>query len=634
MSIVSATDVRKAYGERVVLSSVSFTISAGERVGVVGRNGAGKSTFARILAGREEADSGTVATRRDATVVCLDQVPKFEGNPTAIESVESGLAEWKTAFARYEALSGQLAAGDGDQDALLEEQAALGDAIERLGGWDMGHVAQAMLSHVGITRIDGRVRTMSGGEQRRVALAKALIARPDLLVMDEPTNHLDADTIEWLETFLVEEYGRALLLITHDRYLLDRVAQRTVEIADGEAFSYDGGYELYLEQKAERAALAQRTEQNRQNFLRTELDWLRRQPKARGTKQKARIERAETAIGMKKPVKEQTADLRVDVARTGKTILEARDLSVAIGGQTLVNGLTLYLTEGERLGVIGRNGTGKTTLLRALLGQLGPEAGTVTIGRNTKIAYFDQMRTDLKDDETIFDNVMGDQTFVKFGDEVIQPYSYLGRFAFDKYQLRQTVGSLSGGERARVALARLLRQSANLFVLDEPTNDLDVATLAAMESMLVDYGLTALIVTHDRWFLDRVATSILAFESGDVTQYQGNYSTFRRLRQARLADKAAATTVEAPAPKSPQPKPVAAKPKKLSFKERKELEGLPAAIELAESQVAALTEQLADPAIYRDGADKSVKLTKELEAARAEAEQLTERWMELEERDA
>jgi ATP-binding cassette subfamily F protein uup len=353
-------------------------------------------------------------------------------------------------------------------------------------------------------------------------------------------------------------------------------------------------------------------------------------PKARTTKQKARIERAESARDAPKPKQEKTVTLELDVTRAGKTLLELRELRVDMVGRRLIDHLSLFVVQGDRIGIVGPNGAGKTTLLRAILGQQEPTSGTVSIGKNTKVAYFDQKRSGLDDSKSIWDNVTGDQSRIELGGEVIDPRSYLERFAFDPHKQRQPVGSLSGGERARVALARLLRQSANLVLFDEPTNDLDTATLGAVEGMLLDFGVTALIVTHDRYFLDRVATSILAFEGdGLVVHYPGNYDTFRRLRaEAREARKATQKAEAASLPKATSQKPPAKK-QALSKAEERELTALPDKIDAAEQQVSALTTKLGDPATYAGGSDVAA-LNRELEAARAEAERLTARWEELE----
>ncbi|MGC4092523.1 MAG: ABC-F family ATP-binding cassette domain-containing protein [Polyangiaceae bacterium] len=473
MSIVQTQAVHKAYGPRVVLGAVDVAIQKDERVGVVGRNGAGKSTLARILAGVEQADSGSVTRMRGARIEYLSQTPTFDGDPTALDALLDALAGWRSAVARHEAATQLLTLGQGDQKVLLEEQHVAGEEVERLGGWQVQHRAHALLGHLGVSRVDGKVASMSGGEQRRVALARLLIARPELAILDEPTNHLDAETVEWLENYLIEEHQGAVLLITHDRYLLDRVAERTLEVVQGNVFSYAGGYELYLEQKAEREELAARTEQNRQNFLRRELEWLRRQPKARGTKQKARIERAEAAKGAIAPREQAAAKFSLETSRSGKTILEARQLTLELGGKELISGLDLFLTQGEIIGVVGRNGAGKTTLLRAVVGDLPVKSGSLTVGQNTKIGYFDQKRSGLDDEKSVFDNVAGDDGKLE-GGRAVEPRVYLEQFGFDSGQQRQPVGSLSGGERARVALARLLRRVMNLPLLDEPTNDSNV----------------------------------------------------------------------------------------------------------------------------------------------------------------
>jgi ATP-binding cassette subfamily F protein uup len=469
---------------------------------------------------------------------------------------------------------------------------------------------------------------MSGGEQRRVALARLLVSAPDLAVLDEPTNHLDAGTIEWLEKYLVDEYPGALVLITHDRYLLDHVATRTLEVEAGEVYDYDGGYERYLEQKAERQAHAARTEQNRQNFLRTELEWLRRQPKARTTKQAARVERAEAALAAKGPKAEKAASFDLDRLASGKTILELRGLGAKVGERLLFSGLDLFLREGERVGVVGANGTGKTTLLRVLLGQLPAAEGTVAVGQNTRIVYLDQQRSGLDDEKSVLDNVMGEQSTLSLGGQTVEPRSYLERFAFDRNKQRQPVGSLSGGERARVALARMLRQSANLVVMDEPTNDLDVATLGALESMLVDYSVTALVVTHDRYFLDRVATAILSFEGdGRVLLYPGNYETFRRLRaEAQAGVEAEARAAPSRTPET-RPKPTK---KGLTGTQKRELDALPESIEKVELRIAEINALLGDPSTYAGGGKEIPKLQAELVTQRAEVDRLMARWEELE----
>ena len=634
MPVLDAQRLSKSFGERPLLKDATLTIVSGERVGLVGKNGTGKSTLARMLAGLEPLDGGEIALRRGAAVRYLAQAPSFDPTCTPRELVSEGLASWARAKARYDEL-GELLTHD-PKPELLEEHAELAHEIEHHGGWQRDHEVDSMLGHVGIfPRRDQAVGSMSGGEKRRVALAQILIARPALAILDEPTNHLDVGTIDWLERYLLEEHPGALLLVTHDRYLLDRVCTRTLELERGVLTSYDGGYETYLEAKATRAAHEDRTEANRQNFLRRELEWLARQPKARSTKQKARIDRAEAAKSTKAPVAEQRVALALEETRSGKTVLELEHLRLDLGGRTLVQDLTLYLPQGERVGIVGANGTGKTTLLRAIAGELAPTGGRLTVGQNTKIAYFDQERSGLDLDKSIFDNI-GDQGRFEVAGQVLDTRSYLERFLFDGHEQRKAVGALSGGERARVALAKVLRTATNLVLLDEPTNDLDVATLGALEEMLLDFDGAALVVTHDRWFLDRVATSILVFEGdGRVVRYPGNYETYRRL--AAAAQKASAENAPPRAApsldkKSAAPKPI--KPKGLSYAERLELEKLPDRIEAEESRVRALELRISDPEFYRSEPAEVQHTLAELEGARAESTALLARWEALETRSA
>ncbi len=631
MTILGARGLRRTYGTRDVLRDATLSVGEGERVGLVGRNGSGKSTLAKILAGIESADAGEVVRRTNLRMGYLTQTPELPAGARAIDVVLAGLVPWQAAVALHTELSAKLERGEGDQASLLERQAAAAAKVELLGGWSMRHEAETILDHVGIRDPEAIVDPMSGGERRRVALAQILVASPELAILDEPTNHLDVEAVQWLENWLVERHTGALILITHDRYLLDRVVTRTLEVDDGEVFSYEGGWGMYLEAKAERMAHAERVESNRRNFLRRELDWLRRSPQARTTKQKARIDRAQAAIAQAPMRVERTATIAMDAARSGNMIIEAESIAVDIAGRRLVSDFTLRLSEGERIGIVGNNGCGKTSLLRVLTAVVPPSAGVLRHGKNTRIAYLDQERSGLRDDLTVFENVAGDRGPIELGGETYDTRTYLERFLFSPQDQRQKVSTLSGGERARVALARLLRDGANVIVLDEPTNDLDVMTLGALEEALIDYRGTLLVVTHDRWFLDRVATSILAFEDGRVTQYQGGWSDWSERRAEALADaaRAAAARKVAAAPV------VVAKPvarKGLSFTERHELDGLLEKVDAAEQQVGALEAEMCSEGFYaRPQADQAALLAK-LEAARGVAAKLVARWTELEER--
>jgi ATP-binding cassette subfamily F protein uup len=654
MVLLAAHALAKAYGPQVLFTDVEVTVSGGDRVGLLGVNGAGKSTLLKCLGGLEPADGGTIERQRGANILFLEQEPDLPAEVTARAWVEGGLAAWATAKARHEAIGAALATGANDA-ALIDELAHLGEELERLGGWSRDHEVDEVLQKLGIRKPDQAIGTMSGGERRRVALARILVARPHLAILDEPTNHLDADVIAWLETFLVERFPGAVLMVTHDRYVLDAVCNRILELDRGVVNEYSGNYADYLEARAEADAHEARVEANRQNFLRREVAWLRRGAKARTTKQKARIQRAQEALAIDAPKERGRVVLEADASRLGGTILDVEGAVFAMGARTLNAPITLRLTRGERIGIVGPNGLGKTTLLKAVAGEGGPLAGKITLGAQTKIAYFDQARADLPNEWTIFDAVAGMEGSevlgggrVTIGGETLSMRAYLERFLFEGSKLRQKVGSLSGGERARVALAKALRDGANVLLLDEPTNDLDVTTLEALESLLVTWPGCALVVSHDRAFLDAVATGILAFE-GDgvapakVTLYQGNYETYQALKaeaeaaraeQARPASKAppppTKTDAGAGSAEAARTASGAAKKTKLTWNEERELEGIMDAIGAAEDRVAAIEAELAKPETFTDDGTKARALTADLERARAEAERLTARWEELE----
>ncbi len=639
MSVLDARDLKKSYGNKILLDGVSLTIEDGERVGLVGRNGCGKTTMARILAEEEPHDGGTLARRRGARVGYLAQVPTLDGDRTAWDIACGGLDRWNEQKRLYDDATLTIEGGD-HADRWLEQQATALAAIDHLGGWDPHHRVRALLGHLGVTDLDRPIRTMSGGEARRVALARLLVEEPDLAILDEPTNHLDADTVEWLEEYLLDTYTGAILFVTHDRYFLDRIVTRTLELAHGELHSYDGGYEAYLTAKAERAEHEARSEHNRKQFVKSELEWLRRTPSARTGKQKARIQRAETAIADKGPNKDASVTLAMDATRTGRTIVECHHLHIELGGRVLIDDFTMMLTKGERVGIVGANGAGKSTLLRALLSELTPTSGEVVRGQTTKVAYLDQARSGLELEKSVIDNVGGGRLRVELGGEVIDVRGWLEDMLFDSHQQRQPVGSLSGGERARVLVARMLLTPSSLLVLDEPTNDLDTTTLSALETMLTKFDGTAIVVTHDRYFLDRVATAIVAFEGdGRVVRYAGNYSMYRALRadrerQAResKSSKDSGKRVSmAPAPVAPStPAPPPKKKSTLTYGERIELEGLLPSIAEAEAQLAKLDAEANDPELFTTRREEAPKKLAALEHQRATVAKLYSRWEELE----
>jgi ABC transport system ATP-binding/permease protein len=638
MSLLSAHDIEKSYGAHRVLASVTATISPGERVGLVGNNGSGKTTLVRVLAKVDAPDVGVVMQRRGSRIGYLPQLPQLDESLTAIEAASRGLERWQTVRHEHELVSRRLdaegaALGAEARQQLLDRQAELAQQIELMGGWDQEHRANAILQQLHVHDVNAKVATMSGGERRRVALSALLVSEPDVLILDEPTNHLDTDSIDWLEQYLEDSYKGALLVITHDRYFLDRVVQRTWELNAGTVQSYQGGWEAYLTAKAERESQEARTEANRQNFLRTELEWLRRQPKARGTKQKARISRAEDAIGTAAPKVARAVQLEVGSRRQGSEVLVLEGVSVKRGERTLIRNLDLIVTPGQRIGVLGPNGSGKTSLFQTITQQVPPSEGVARLGKNTRIGYFAQTRTELDESLSVAENVADKRTMLTLAGREISIYSYLERFLFRGEEIRKKVAVLSGGERARVALAKLLLSPANLLLLDEPTNDLDIMTMGSLEQMLCEFPGSVMVVSHDRYFLDRVATSILAFE-GDakVGHYEGDYSSYSRLRaeRARLASGSARAEPPPAAPPAAEPAAARGKAVKLSYKETRELAEIEQTILDAEAEVTRLEQELGDPGLYRRDAARAGQLNVELAAARERVSKLMDRWQELE----
>ncbi|HEX2091221.1 MAG TPA: ABC-F family ATP-binding cassette domain-containing protein, partial [Longimicrobiaceae bacterium] len=545
--VLTVQDLHKSFGPRIVFDGVSFAVDEGEKVGFVGVNGSGKSTLFRIVAGVEGHEGGTLAFQRGIRVGYLSQEPEFAEGDTILRAVASGKPELLEAISAYHEISGKLSRREGGVERLLARQGEVSARIEALGGWDYEHRMEAILTRLGVDRWERAVAGLSGGEQKRVALARVLLQQPELLLLDEPTNHLDADTVLWLEQHL-QEYPGAVMLITHDRYFLDRIVTRMIEVSTGELTPYPGGYTEYLEARAERMERTAVEEDKRRKLIEKELAWVRRSPSARTGKQQARINRLDT---LQKEQAEKRLPTRGAVEITGgavphlgRTVLNLHGISKRFGDRILIRDFSTILQAGERIGIIGPNGAGKTTLLRIILGEEAPDAGEVEIGKNTRIAYFDQRREELDPNATVYESVSG-QDWVTVGGERTHLRSYLETFLFSPAQQRQPVRSLSGGERNRVLLARLFLQDANLLILDEPTNDLDLITLQVLESVLADYPGCVLLVTHDRFFLDKIATGLIVFEgNGVLHRHAGGYDLYRRLKEQREAEEAARRPAE------------------------------------------------------------------------------------------
>ena len=650
-AILTAQEVEKSFGEHRVLRGVSFAVQDGDRIALVGLNGSGKSTLMRLLVGPQvdahaddkreaEPDSGLITRRRGLHLEYVPQEPRLPMDASVQDALRGGLRKHTAALSELETLNAQLSDTEGRaREAALTRQAELHERIAQLGGWDVEHEIRGIAAALDLPPLAAIIGNLSIGERRRVALAAALLAQPELLMLDEPTNHLDARTVEWLENRLCTQPG-ALVLVTHDRYFLDRVATRIFELDRGKLYTYEGNYRRFLEKQAERLDSEAQRERERAMFVRREIDWIRRGPPARTTKQKARIDRFNDAVENKpknedKPAFDRRLVLRLPTGgRLGKTILELRGLSKSIAGKRLFSNLTLMLKPGDRIGIIGGNGAGKTTLVRTILGELPPDSGEVIRGLNTRIAFLDQGRADLDDSRSVLQEVAGDSDSVFLEDGPIHVRTFLRMLLFDDRFVDAKVGTLSGGERNRVQLAKLLRQGGNLLVLDEPTNDLDLLTLSVLEEALTEFPGCVLVVSHDRWFLDHVATGILAFSGdGQVTFYEGNYSDYLERREKPVTAGADEKPQEKGPPRAAAPetsKPAAKATRRLTYAEQIELSGIEDKITQAEALVTTLQEGMNDPALYRERAAEVPALLAQLESARAEVERLYSRWQELE----
>jgi ATP-binding cassette subfamily F protein uup len=612
-AIASASELVVRYGHQTILDGATIAIQDGDRVGLLGRNGAGKSTFLRIAAGDFAPDSGSFVTRRDLVTGYLPQRFELNESATVMENILEGARVVLDLIEEYENTP-----PEGNRSAELLDQ------ITHADGWALEQRAGSLINHLHAPDAERIVGTLSGGERRRVALCRALLAKPDFLILDEPTNHLDTEAIEWLEDFL-SRYTGTCLFVTHDRYFLDRVSTRIIELARGTFTSYQGNYTDYLLTRAERQASEESQEHKRQRFLKRELDWVRRAPKARGTKAKDRMDRYFETAAQEAPEQELDVELIIPPApKLGNRVIELRGLGVDLGGRTLIDNLDLELAPGERLGIVGRNGQGKSTLLKVILGKLEPTRGTVEIGQRTEINDIDQDRLALDDTKSIFEEVGEGREDVKLGDETIGLRAYLKRFLFTDERINTRIELLSGGERSRVLLAKILKRGGNVLILDEPTNDLDLGTLRLLEEAVAGFKGSVIVVSHDRYFLNRVCTHILAFEGDAQIRYHvGNYDTYL---ERRAADKVPVNKQTAPAAKGAKRD----RPRKLTWNEERELGGIEAVILTAEEEVARLSAVFGAPDFHETHADNWQAIEAELAAAKAKVAALYSRWEVLE----
>ncbi|MEI7771420.1 MAG: ABC-F family ATP-binding cassette domain-containing protein [Chloroflexales bacterium] len=627
MNLLSIESISKQYAERPLFQDVTFGMSRGERLGVIGVNGSGKSTLLRIVAGIEPPDSGRVVVTGGVHVAYLPQAPLLPEEKTVLEAVFAGESPTIRLLRAYEQASAQLA-DQPDNASLLARLSALTPQMDALGAWDAEASAHTIITELGLAEYANTpISMLSGGQRKRVAMARALVDQPDLLILDEPTNHIDTDTIDWMEAYLSRSTC-ALLLVTHDRYFLDRLVGRMIELDRGRLSSYTGNYASFLEQKAERIVREAAVEEARQNLIRRELAWLRRGAQARTTKQKAHVERAQALVEQRPDAAQGSVEIDLGTSRRiGKRVLELHGVSKAYGDRVLVDRFSLELKADDRLGIIGPNGSGKSTLLNLIAGRVQPDRGEIRVGETIHMAYYDQESTGLNPDQRVVDYIREVAELVRGRDgALVAATQMLERFLFTPEMQWATIATLSGGERRRLNLLRQLIHSPNLLILDEPTNDLDLQTLGVLEDYLDDFSGAVITVSHDRYFLDRVVGRIFAFEGkGRIVEYPGNYSVYCEHRARKAAVKIAVSVKAKPAhPVSPAAAP--AGPRKLSSKERRELDGLEKRIADLEATRESIGLQL--NSVGSDHVRYS-KLAVELSQVEASIEVSFTRWAEL-----
>ncbi len=520
-----------------VLKDISLAFFEGAKIGIVGLNGSGKSSFLKIVGGIDKEFSGDMTFRPNLTIGYLEQEPRLDATKTVKENIMEGCKEAATLLADFEAVSAKLGEdiSPEEMEKLIDKQAVLQDKIDAINAWDLDRTLDIAMDALRCPPGDSDVSKLSGGEKRRVALCKLLLEKPELLLLDEPTNHLDAESVAWLERHL-SEYPGAVVCITHDRYFLDNVAKWILELDRGHGVPWEGNYSSWLEQKKARLQLEEKAESKRQKTLARELEWIQQSPRARQAKSKARIKAYEDLLSAEQEKKVEDLEIYIPPGRRlGDLVIEASGVSKAFGDRLLFDGLEFSLPKGGIVGVIGPNGAGKTTLFRLITGQDKPDAGTFRVGETVNLCYVDQSRDALNDKASVFEEISGGSDLILLGTKEVNSRAYVARFNFAGADQQKLVGALSGGERNRVHLAKMLRAGGNVILLDEPTNDLDVNTLRALEEALVNFAGCAVVISHDRWFLDRIATHILAFEGDSkVVWFEGNYQEYEQDRKRRL----------------------------------------------------------------------------------------------------
>jgi ATP-binding cassette subfamily F protein uup len=637
MPYITLDNASLAYGHHALLDHASFQLDAGERVGLIGRNGAGKSSLLKVIAGTSKLDDGTVWRDPGARVVYVPQEPELDATHTVFEAVSEGLGNLQQTIVDYHQVTHDMGMPDADIDALMTRMQALQHDLDAHNGWAAQSRVEAVLSRLNLDA-DALISTLSGGWRKRVALGRALVAEPEVLLLDEPTNHLDLSAIEWLEDLLLGFNG-SVLFITHDRRFLDRLATRITELDRGKLTDFTGNFTQYQAKKEELLAVEETHAAKFDKFLAQEEVWIRQGIKARRTRNEGRVRRLESLRLERAARRERQGNVKLNVdagERSGKLIAELENVSKAYGDKVLIKDFSTRILRGDKIGLLGPNGIGKTTLLKLILGEIEADSGHIERGSKQSVAYFDQMREQLNEEATLADTISPGSDFVEIGNERKHVISYLEDFLFPPQRSRSPVKSLSGGERNRLLLARLFARPANILVLDEPTNDLDIDTLELLENLLQDFNGTLFLVSHDRAFLENTVTQVIAFEgNGKLTEFGGGYDDWQRYTQKRIEDekatnnaqqaKAKQSAVSANANQSVS-KPAASK---LSFKEQKELEELPLAIDKLENEQASINAELIKPENYSNAALIKTLQTR-LDEITAEIENKITRWDALE----
>jgi ATP-binding cassette ChvD family protein len=539
--IYSMIGVSKSYDQKTVIKDISLSYFYGAKIGVIGLNGSGKSTLLRIIAGVDREFRGEIVANPAYTIGYLEQEPQLDPDATVREVVEESVKEVVALLAEFEQINAKFAEpmDDDAMNALLERQGTVQEKLDQMGGWDLDSRLEMAMDALRCPPPDMKTAVLSGGEKRRVALCRLLLKKPDILLLDEPTNHLDAETVAWLEHHLVQ-YEGTVIAVTHDRYFLDNVAGWILELDRGEGIPWKGNYSGWLEQKKERLRKEEKQESDRQKTLQRELEWIRESPRARQAKSKARIASYETMLAEDAGRREQDLQIYIPAGpRLGNVVIESSGLRKSFDEKILFDNVTFSIPAGATVGIIGPNGAGKTTLFKMITGQEKPDAGTLRVGETVKLTYVDQMREKLSPDKSVWELISDGQDIIKLGRQEVSSRSYIARYAITGSDQQKKVGTLSGGERNRVHLALMLKEGANVLLLDEPTNDLDVNTLRALEEGILNFAGCVLVISHDRWFLDRIATHILAFEGESaVYWHEGNFSDYEENKRKRLGDAA------------------------------------------------------------------------------------------------